>query len=344
MINRIYRYLIISIFTILTTYAHVQHQGFGSVAIDAHPPMIRLSFIQLAHPVLAMLKATTSLYRLNSSAQKIDTKSSSIYTASPEKVYFDSRYQQLKQLKQEFSNIHTGLKSVASNCPTHAQMLVCKSMPYPNLISIITMTAESEYLLDAQDKSALTDIREDILYTMQEDICNLQICIGLYANEFLHRKNETIQYYNNIIKKADNAIYNTIHLPETSSYDDTKKYYRQALICSMLIQEIEERITLLQGLIQFFSKYSTNRIINTTSNIIEILDKEKVAIDTSMPVIQTTKKDLAAFAYFGKHTPVPNITQEITAIKTKLHESFKADLASRSGKKSYANAKPQKKI
>jgi len=334
------------LFTVSTDNVLVHNSAAALIA-----PYITLTFIEIAHPIAIFFGSIISLKHFRSYApQTDDSITSTSHIASPEKMYFDAKYKELSQLKKDIVTIHSGLKTI--KCSLLDQQSLLTYYPYAliknNLDSITTVTAEWENKLDFEDRFALTEIREKILNDLETEICNTQINIGLFVNEFVHRKNETIKFYNNFIDKNTDRIHRQPKLPLQAPYAEAKKYYQHAHVCNVLISEIIDRQRELSTVIQFFEKHTKSTIIRKTTNINIILDQEKQSIEADKTTINTSQqsnetKIQSALDYFRHHRLTPDATQQIAITKAALYNSFQKDIKSRSTGQQYPkNTPPQK--
>ena len=116
-------------------------------------PSIILHFIQLSQPVLLLLGATVSLYYLSSYNPATEQNNTIVYQASPEKIYFDTRYQQLTKLKQEFLSIHAAVKSIKYQFQDLYHFLNYQQLHTNNYAQTFNITAQQEAELDLDRKS-----------------------------------------------------------------------------------------------------------------------------------------------------------------------------------------------
>ena len=89
------------------------------------------------------------------------------------------------------------------------------------------MTAQAEGELNFEARRALTEYRQKTLDDLEEDICNLQISIGLFINEFLYRKDETVKFSHKFRSKETDPYYKIGNLHHDCPDYIAKKYYEK---------------------------------------------------------------------------------------------------------------------
>jgi hypothetical protein len=203
------------------------------------------------------------------------------------------------------------------------------------------ITVQYEGELNAEARLILTEYRQKKLEDIQEDICNLQIKIGLQVDEFIYRYSETTKLATEHRNKATDPFYFLGILDPNCSYDTAKKYHEHYMIRDMIIVECEERMKEIEAIIKIFEKYNESSVIAQTSNILAQLVVTKKSIKTSTKNIAKTKKDdakpkKALEDYFKKILrPLPNVSTEVAGAKAKLHKSLKDTMQSRWQYKKY---------
>ena len=290
-------------------------------------PSIILNFIQLTQPVLALIGATLSLYYLSSYNQTTEQGDIIVYQPSPEKSYFDSRYQQLCRLKQDFLSVHAIAKTVHCQFQDLYGLLNYQSIFNRNCMHTCTINPQYEAQLDFEQRLQLTNIRQKILQDLEDEICNIQIAIGLFVNEIIQRKNITTEYYNNFIDNIQNPLHSLLRLPADISYQDILDYYIFTTSCNMLLEELINRNQECLILDQCF--YRTYQPFFATTNILESLNKTKQDIIACQAIIEKTKlgnqvKLQNVVMYFNKSCKYifPNICVPISNIKKDLYQKF----------------------
>ncbi len=290
-------------------------------------PSIILNCVQLFQPVITLFGVTLSLYYFSSYAPPLQQGNTITYPASPEKIYFDTRYQQLQKLKQEFICLHAALKTIKCQFQDQVTLLSYQQLFNNKFIQTYNITAQYEATLDFEDRLQLTEIRQKILYDLEEEICNIQIAIGLFVNEILHRKSTTIEYYNSFIQHNQDPIHQCLKLPNNINYHTIIQYYTFTAICNMLLEEIDSRNKECNIASQCFN--FKNEVINKTTNIIEAFNQEKQNIALFQATIEKTKlgnqiKIQNVIIYFKQNQKLacPNINQQINNVKNELHQSF----------------------
>jgi len=287
---------------------------------------ILLSCIRLIQPVSTLLGATLSLYYCSSFNPSVTQNNTIIYQASPEKIYFDTRYQQLMKLKQEFLSVHTTLKTIKCQFQDQYTLLSYQQLFNHQFTNTFNITAQQEATLDFEDRLQLTDIRQKILEDFEEEICNIQIALGLFVHEMLYRRSATIEYYNNFTSNVD-PIHYCLKLPNNITYQTILTYYIFTATCNMLMEEIDSRNKECLLLCQLFQK--KNEIVHATTNILDVLYQTQHDITLSQPGIERTKlgnqiKIQNVIIYFKQNQKLahPNINQQINNVKNELHQSF----------------------
>ncbi|MGZ6254558.1 MAG: hypothetical protein ACXWL5_01040 [Candidatus Chromulinivorax sp.] len=310
-------------------------------------PSIILNFIQLTQPVLALLGATLSLCYLSSYNQATEQGNTIIYQPSPEKTYFDTRYQQLCKLKQDFLSVHAAAKTINCQFQDLYGLLNYQPIFNRNCMHTCTINAEYEAQLDFEQRLQLTHIRQKILQDFEDEICNIQISIGLFVNEIIQRKNITTEYYNNFINNIQSPLHNLLRLPADISYQDTLDYYIFTASCNMLLEELINRNQECLILDQCF--YRTYQPFFTTTNILEILDETKQDIIACQAIIEKTKlgnqvKLQNVTMYFNKNCKYifPNISVPISNVQKDLYQKINT-FQQKSHTHGYSPIKPPQK-
>ena len=316
----------------------------NSAAIIA--PSIILSCIELIQPVITILGVTTSLYYFSSYAQPLQQGNFVVYQASPEKIYFDTRYQQLCKLKQEFLTLHAALKTIKSKFQDQAVLLNYQQLYNNTFTQTYNITAQYEATLDFEDRFELTEIRQKILDDLEEEICNIQIALGLFVNEMIHRKDKAIEYYNTITTKAD-PIHYMLKLPNNITYQAICTYYLFTAICNMMLEEIDncnQECLLVSKCLNLKSD-----VLQKTTNIIQALQQTHNNIASYQQAIEKTKlgnqvkmQNVAIYFKQNIKLPYPNINQQLSNAKKDLYQYLQKN-QSKSTTQSYLKIKPPKK-
>ncbi len=300
----------------------------NSAAIQAAPLLV-MHYIQLGHPVLILLGSTLCLYYINSCSSLTQDHVGILYQPSQETVYFENKYQQLEALKKNCQSIHTAVKAIATGSLNNQyQLLDCKELfRYKNWHQL-RILPEYEYALDFEQRLELTAIREKILYALEAEICNLQIAIGLFVDNIISARNETVRVYNDYIDKIAHGIHQQAHF-NGSSYAQAASYYEYVLTCCMYIDCIEKRSKECFVLIEFFKKYAQHQLIFQTTTIVQSLTDVQESIKKSEKIIDTTKKDKkiqlqSVQDYFYHYPPAPNIAHKITVLQQELQAKIDA--------------------
>ncbi|MGZ6251356.1 MAG: hypothetical protein ACXWL2_04965, partial [Candidatus Chromulinivorax sp.] len=217
-----------------------------------------------------------------------------------------------------------------------------------NFTPTFNISAQQEADLDFEQRLQLTEIRKQILQDLEDEICNIQISVGLFINEIVTRKNETVIAYNRFIQENKNRTYQQATLSCHLSSDIAAQYYEHVMSCMMFIAEIEDRTKECRLLIELFKQHQSNEIITQTTNIIPALTQEKANIEKSQATIDRTKQDnqkklQAAHIYFYSHPPLPDIAHKVTLLQQELHQKLHNNPKEKFQTQTYPSIKPPQK-
>jgi hypothetical protein len=286
-------------------------------------PSIVLEFIQLAQPVLVLLGATIPLCYFSSYTPFVEHGNTLVYQPSQEKIYFDNRYQQLNKLKQELLSINGLLKSVSGQVQGSLYILNCHSVVQNNVANTTKITPAYEGELDFEARLELSEIRKKILQDLEQEICDLQISMGLFVNEIVCRKNETVGAYNDFV---DHYMQKNF-VASGNTRLAAIQYYERLHISLAYIDEVEQRMRECVVLTQLFQRYVRDPLITQTTNIVSVLAFEQQEIHDSSIVLERSKQQVLQILkkvheYFQKNPPFPNISHAIAAMQNQLKQSI----------------------
>ncbi|MFA6090042.1 MAG: polymorphic toxin-type HINT domain-containing protein, partial [Candidatus Woesearchaeota archaeon] len=248
-------------------------------------------FVEMRQPIIYLFAASVSLRSVSTYSPFQEINGVVTYKPSQEKLSFDCKYNQLKSLKKELTSIYNALKAINYKLDDQKKLLNFTPTKPKNILSLSNITAQSEGELNAEARKILTEYRQEKLEKLEEDICNLQIKIGLCVDECIYRKNETIKFYNELRHKETDPFYKTRRLNPHSSYATVQKYYENYLIYDMLMTQGEERMEELSTIIKIFEKYNQDSVIAKTTTILPLLVIQKDNIEKNKATIKNNRID-----------------------------------------------------
>jgi hypothetical protein len=314
----------------------IAHNSAAAIAA----PIIMFQFIQLGHPILILLGATTCLYYINSYSFFTKKDDAVTYHASQETLYFQTKYQQLISLKKECLSIHAAVKALAASAlQKNYELLDCKPLYRYQNFENLQISPEYEFSLDFEQRLELTEIRQNILDALETQICDLQIAIGLFVDQIVSAKNETICEYNTYAEKNAVGMNKQAYFNGTN-YTQAASFYEYVLICSTYMDLIEKRNKECSVLVEFFKKYGQNQFLLQTTTILPALTDVAKNVTESNKITDQTKKDLkvqlqSVHDYFYKTAAAPNISHKIE----NLHKDLQLTIQKKSTPQTFAYPK-----
>jgi hypothetical protein len=158
--------------------------------------------------------------------------------------------------------------------------------------------------------------------TLETEICDLQIAIGLFVDQIVSAKNETVCEYNTYTEKNAHGINSHAHFNGTN-YAQAVSFYEYVLICSTYMDLIEKRNKECSVLVEFFKKYGQNQFLLQTTTILPSLTEVAKSVTESNKITDQTKKNLkgqlqSVHDYFYKTAAASNISHKIQALQKDL--------------------------
>lgn len=298
------------------------------------PQILTFICVELWQPAICILAASVSLKNISTHSPFKEINGVITYQPSQEKLSFDYKHTTLESAKKELTTIYNALKAINYKLDDQKKLLDFTPTKHNNVPSLTNITAQSEGELSTEARKVLTEYRQEKLEKFEEDICNLQIKIGLCVDECIYRKNLNIQFYNDFREQETDPFYSTGQLHPNHPYALVRKYYEHYLIDDMLMSEIEDRMREVESIIKIFEKCNKNSVIAKTTNILPLLPELKNNIEKNKSIIKSNKIEHGNIknilrGYFYNHQPLPDPSKEIVAAKATLHKILKDSAQSR---------------
>lgn len=313
------------------------------------PQILTFICVELWQPAVCILAASVSLKNISTYSPFKEINGVITYQPSQEKLSFDYKHITLESAKKELTTIYNALKAINYKLDDQKKLLDFTPTKHNNVPSLTNITAQSEGELNTEARKVLTEYRQEKLEKLEEDICNLQIKIGLCVDECIYRKNLNIQFYNDFREQETDPFYSTGQLHPNHPYALVRKYYEHSLIDDMLMSEIEDRMREVESIIKIFEKCNKNSVIAKTTNILSLLPELKNNIEKNKSIIKSNKIEHGNIknilrGYFYNHQPLPDPIKEIAHVKATLYKNLKDSAQSRWQYKKYEKVvEPDKK-
>jgi len=252
---------------------------------------LALEYITIANPVVVLLGAGILLstvahqaYEAYIQQQSINNENiSDLENCLPrevrlaERCYYEQRKTKLDQLKNELIQVKNGLGNIKVFCRSGFTSFTDQFLQYfiqqMGQAGYFSISASQELQLSEKKQKDLSKLREAELKILEKDIFDIQVALALHVNELIVQVDEAFENYDKAVGEINAAtkLWNNQRRQNRITKNTALRLYEAEFHGEHLVNSINERVTELKFVAQYYSSCIGSMCIKEFTNIISTL-------------------------------------------------------------------------